>query len=69
MGELSFEKLLIIVIVIGIPVTIIVLIARAIKVAGKKSANPKSSSPISSADELEKVFQLKEKGIITPEEF
>ena len=66
MGNLGFQELLLIFIVIGLPVALIIFL---VKLFSKPNKPTKTSSNISLADELEKLNSLKEKGVITQEEF
>lgn len=67
MGDFfSPQHLILIIILISIPTLIIFLVRRS--TSNKKKAQGRATN-ISSADELEKLFLLKEKGAITQEEF
>ncbi len=66
MGNLGFQELLLMFIVIGIPIILIFLLIKYL--SGRSNSRNKSFTN-STAEELEKLHSLKEKGVITQEEF
>lgn len=66
MGNLRFQELLFLFFIIGIPVILIVVFVKYLN--GRNNSKSKLLNA-STVDELEKLYSLKEKGIITQEEF
>ncbi len=70
MGNLGFQELLLICIVIVIPVILIaVFVFLLVKYLNKRNQSKSKIINVSTTDELERLHSLKEKGIITQEEF
>jgi len=68
MDLFSIPHLIVIILLLGIPILIIYFIYRCSK-SNKENIIKNRTASFSTADEIEKLFSLKEKGAITLEEF
>ena len=66
MGNLGFQELLLLFIVIGVPLILIFILVKYLN--GRNNSKNKTLNT-SAADEVEGLYSLKEKGIITQKEF